>query len=63
MPPVFVGIDVAKDGVVIALAPTGEQWASPTARALDADAVRPGGIVGVLSRGAAMPPCMVAMSR
>jgi transposase len=34
--PVFVGIDVAKDEVVIALAPSGEQWTSPTAgRALE----------------------------
>lgn len=29
-PSVFVGIDVAQDEVVIALAPSGEQWASPT---------------------------------
>jgi transposase len=28
--PVFVGIDVAKDEVVIALAPSGERWTSPT---------------------------------
>jgi transposase len=28
--PVFVGIDVAKDEVVVALAPSGEQWVSGT---------------------------------
>jgi transposase len=34
--PVYVGIDVAKDEVVIALAPSGEQWTSPTSgRALE----------------------------
>ncbi|MGH7629719.1 MAG: IS110 family transposase, partial [Gemmatimonadales bacterium] len=38
---VFVGIDVAQDEVVVALAPSGEQWASSTAgRALDAVVAR-----------------------
>jgi transposase len=39
--PVFVGIDVAKDEVVIAVTPTGERWASPTtAAALEATVTR-----------------------
>lgn len=39
--PVFVGIDVAKDEVVLALAPSGERWASGTdGRALDAVVAR-----------------------
>ena len=50
--PVFAGIDVAKDEVVIALLPTGEQWASPTT---------PAALEAVVARLAAQAPALIVL--
>jgi transposase len=50
--PVFAGIDVAKDEVVIALLPTGEQWASPTT---------PAALEAVVARLARQAPALIVL--
>jgi len=50
--PVFAGIDVAKDEVVIALLPTGEQWTSPTT---------PAALEEVVARLAGQAPALIVL--
>lgn len=50
--PVFAGIDVATDEVVIALRPTGEQWASPTT---------PAALEAVVARLARHAPALIVL--